>query len=238
MATNRFPLPKFKANEPLLAQLTAARLNAILDAIDRAGVIFGDNVRGRFTSTGTIIDAKPQGASSGLGDISFAMEEASPGATGASGPSASHRISIVDGKVNGHFPDGMGSGDYVLPIEDTKVADGHSAIIFVGASIDFSTLAVGALDHSLWLQATRDDAVVGGMPGEAESRVDWTDHVGTIFLYYPIGFCYLDSHSRFQIQQTYLGDINYQFSMGAYNGVPAIIPINTAIGWLDTTDDS
>lgn len=53
--------PRFEGNAPLLPQLTATRLNGILDALERCYVQFGDNVTGIRTSGGVILRAEAGG---------------------------------------------------------------------------------------------------------------------------------------------------------------------------------
>lgn len=55
-----FNFERFVAGKPLLEQLSAQRLNAILDAIDRNRPEFGDNVTGQRTPGGVIIRADAQ----------------------------------------------------------------------------------------------------------------------------------------------------------------------------------
>lgn len=65
MATGSFKLERFQAGQPLLDQLTATRLNAILDAIDRSRIQFGANVTGQFSNSGTTINANPPATAGG-----------------------------------------------------------------------------------------------------------------------------------------------------------------------------
>lgn len=55
--SREFSFKRFEAGKPLLEQLTAERLNAMLDAISRNRPEFGDNVTGQRTPGGTIIRA-------------------------------------------------------------------------------------------------------------------------------------------------------------------------------------
>ena len=52
--------PPFVAGKPLLDQLTADRMNAIEDAINRLQVVFGDNVTGFRTPGGVIVRASAE----------------------------------------------------------------------------------------------------------------------------------------------------------------------------------
>jgi hypothetical protein len=63
-----FNFPKFRAGEPLLPQLTAERLNALVDAMDRNRVEFGDNITGQRTPGGVIIRTNPRADGNG-GDL-------------------------------------------------------------------------------------------------------------------------------------------------------------------------
>jgi hypothetical protein len=62
MATQGFRLERFQAGQPLLSQLTARRLNSLIDAIEAARIRFGVNVTGQFSSAGTTINANPGGS--------------------------------------------------------------------------------------------------------------------------------------------------------------------------------
>jgi hypothetical protein len=64
--SREFSLKPFEAGKPLLPQVTADRMNAILDGVARNRVEFGDNITGQRTPGGTILraNAKSGGGSS------------------------------------------------------------------------------------------------------------------------------------------------------------------------------
>jgi hypothetical protein len=66
-----FKLPRFKSGEPLLSQLSASRLNAMLEAIEANRVLFGVNTTGQRTPAGTIIRANPPAGSGGAQPFPF-----------------------------------------------------------------------------------------------------------------------------------------------------------------------
>lgn len=65
MATQTYTLPRFKAGAPLLEQVTAERLNAILDAVEAGRIVFGKNITGTRTTSGVILRGNAGGAGGG-----------------------------------------------------------------------------------------------------------------------------------------------------------------------------
>lgn len=59
--SREFNFQRFEAGRPLLEQLTADRLNAILDGISRNRPEFGDNITGQRTPGGTILRTNARG---------------------------------------------------------------------------------------------------------------------------------------------------------------------------------
>jgi hypothetical protein len=204
MPTNqKFTLPRFKAGQPLLEQITASRPNGILDAIDRCGVIFGKNITGTRTSGGAIIRAKFNPATSGLNlNCSFLMSDA----TTTVDEIVVNKVLVADGKVNGVLPTGMGAGDYTLTIGTPE-----DALILVAVTFDPDTLSITA--RSLEVVAAAD------FP---DNEID-EFNVGHV--YFMIGFTYVDPDAGFTIYQTWLGDLNFQLIYGSLNAEPALFPV-------------
>lgn len=147
-----------------------------------------------------------QQAGGGSINASFILRNASTSDGGAA-------VKVLDGKLNGEFPSGMGFGDYVLTITNPE-----DSLIYVGATFNVETLAITT--RFLGVSTAAD------FP---ESRVD--EDGG--FLYWLIGFTYMDEDS-FKIWQSRIGDINFDFSFGVDNGGrPALIPTESGPGWLD-----
>lgn len=143
--------------------------------------------------------------------ISFLMSDVST-STGTP-PVVTNKVKVLDGKVNGTFPAGMGFGNYVLTIPHPE-----SSLIYVGLTFNPTTQAITSrfleVDQYSTPPVSRIDSLTSG------------------FLYFLIGFTYLDSGSAFKIWQTRLGDINFAFNYGEYNGLPALLPTLTDQYWL------
>lgn len=154
-------------------------------------------------------------------NISFLLQDA----TTVSGdpPVTIHKVLVFDGKINGTFPAGMGTGNYVLTIPEDVLA--ATAIIYAGITFDPQTL----LENSWFLDVKKPADV-------PESRVEDLTHG---FLYWQIGFAYNTAPvppaivGDFTIWQTLFGDINFAFSYGNYNNKPALLPVTSAPGWID-----
>lgn len=145
------------------------------------------------------------------GNISFQLINAST--TAGNPPVTTYKVLVQDGKINGTFPTGMGFGNYILPITTPS-----NAIIYAGITFNPDTLAITSRFLGVSTAAL--------FP---ESRVEDITHG---FLYWQIGFTYLAA-SVFTIWQTKLGDINFEFTYGSFNNKPALLPIDSAPGWID-----
>lgn len=197
-----YKLQRFMQGQPLLDQITADRLNAILDAIEANRPIFGTNIQGTATPNGTIIRAKPQAPTQQQPpEISFAFKRQS-GVDEDDNPVL--QVLIKDGKINGEFPDGMGFGEYALTIPD------GAGDIWAGVTFDPDTLEI----TSRFLDS-------GTFPEPPD--------FGTFYIY--LGFAFLDGGGKFQVHNTYVGDINFELVYGAFNGQPAILPVQVFAPW-------
>lgn len=148
--------------------------------------------------------------SSGVGmNCSFLMKNATVTVAGVT----TFKVLILDGKINGTFPSGMGFGNYKLTVPTQA-----TYMILAGVTFNPTTL----LETSRFLEIDLPAAV-------PESRVE---SATAGFLYWQIGFVYFTA-GKMIIWQTWLGDINFAFSYGAYNGKPALLPIHSNPGWLD-----
>lgn len=124
-----------------------------------------------------------------------------------------YKVNVFDGKVNGEFPSGMGFGEFVLTLGDP-----NDAIIYVGLTFNPTTLAITSR-----FVATSTAAAF------PESRAE---SATSGFLYWQVGFTFLDDQSLV-IVNSRLGDINFAFSYGEFNGGPALLPIDSGPGWID-----
>lgn len=148
-------------------------------------------------------------------NCSFLMKNA----TEVSGNTVTYKVLIMDGKINGNFPAGMGGGNFKLTIPNT----GQTYFIIAGLTFDPTTL----LENSFFFEPPRLAADV------PESRVEDATHG---FLYWQLGYIYFTgppANRTMTIYQTWLGDINFAFSYGQMNGRPALLPIHSNPGWLD-----
>lgn len=208
--SREFNFEPFKANEPILDQLTATRLNAMLDGINRNRVEFGDNITGTRAPGGTIVRAKFNPATAeNPTDYSFRFMDATEVVDGE----ASNKVLVLDGKINGTLPAGMGSDEYVLDLDTPE-----DSCIYAGATFDPDTLAI----TSRFLGVSTASAY-------PESRID----EGGGFLYWLLGFTYFDGDGTFRMRNTLLGDINFELVYGSMNGAPALLPVFAGPGWLD-----
>lgn len=152
-------------------------------------------------------------AQSVIGNISFRMIDASTSA--GTPPVTTYKVKVFDGKINGAYPTGMGSGNYVL-----TVANPETALIYAGVSFNPTTFAI----TSRFLQVSDNTS-----PPVSEITT-----LTTGVLYFLIGYTYKTANGTFTIWQTWLGDIYYDLMYGVLNAAPAIIPVGQAprVGWL------
>lgn len=211
-------LAKFKLAKPFGPPRLRDNFQQIVDRLNQIAPIAG---------TGIAIDEKPDGR-----QISAETNPSSPGnkaSTGGSGSQSTNphiafymsdasdggvsKVLIADGKINGTFPSGMGGGNYILTVPT-------SATYIILAGVTFNPTTLGENSWFLDIELPED------VP---ESRVEDADNG---FLYWQIGYVYF-SDDTMTIVNTKVGDINFAFSYGAYNGKPALLPIDTGPGWLD-----
>lgn len=150
---------------------------------------------------------------SALPNISFLLQDATT--TEGDPPEETNKVRVYDGKVNGQFPAGMGTGfDYVLDL-----ADPSDSLIYVGVTFNPTTL----LETSRFLGVS---TAADYPEGRVESATEG-------FLYWLLGYTYFDADGAFVVWQSTLGNINFAFSYGSYNNKPALLPIDSENGWLD-----
>lgn len=205
----------FKAGQPLLEQLTAERLNAIVEACNRSSIRFGKNVTGRQTPGGITISARGFPANGGVDlDGSFFPTDK----TTTIDDEVTNRVLINDGKINGTFPAGMGGGDYTIDLDNPEDAN-----VLAGITFDEETLEI----TSRFIQETTSEAF-------PENRIE--DGVG--FFYWPLFFTYFDDGGKFQIHIQLLGDLTVNFAYGFYNAAPALFVDGGAVSaWIELPDD-
>lgn len=130
--SREFNFPKFTAGEPLLQQLTAARLNAILDAIDRNRVEFGDNITGQRTPGGTIVRTKLGTGGGAAGTFPFELIE---GTDEADPPLPT--VSFTVGKIGNSIPTLYGTTLTDTPKHSVSSANDFKAWLQVNITAEF-----------------------------------------------------------------------------------------------------
>lgn len=154
--------------------------------------------------------ATTQIAGQSVPNITFLVSDASNIVSGQ----PNNRVLVADGKINGQYPAGFGSGNFILDLNTPE-----DALIYFGVTFNPTTLAETS---RFCAESTSSDF--------PESRVESATEG---FLYWLQAFTYFDTNGVFQIRNVRAGDINFSFSYGAQNGQPALLPINSDQGWLD-----
>jgi hypothetical protein len=125
--SREFNFEPFKANEPILDQLTATRLNAILDGINRNRIEFGDNITGTRTAGGAIVRAKV-GAGGAANPFPFKCNVANI--------DGANTLTLYPGYVGGIMPTMAGTAlDSVDPIPKLFPEDDGSVFLRVNIGI-------------------------------------------------------------------------------------------------------
>lgn len=210
--------------EKMESALRDAKPNALKDGLGLRGhnrdqvrrfTDFGDGSIERSTRTETAIEDEQAATTQQVGfspNISFLLKDA----TTTTGGVVSNKVKVYDGKINGEFPTGMGTGDYVIDL-----ADPDDSVIYAGVTFNPTTLDITSRFVGVSTQA--------GFP---ESRVE-SETEG--FLYWQIGYTYFDDDGVFTIWNTKLGNIDFAITYGA-NGSPArphMLPVDSQPGWID-----
>jgi hypothetical protein len=144
----------------------------------------------------------PEGAAAAADpDITFFLSDATT--SDGDPPVTTNKVFVADGKISGEFPSGMGTGEYILDLDDPA-----DALIYAGVTFDPTSLAI-----------TSRFLGVSGSGDFPESRVDAVDGG---FLYWLLGFTFFDEDDAFRIVMNRTGDIEVIFSYGGNNGQPAL----------------
>lgn len=149
-------------------------------------------------------------AAAAIPNIAFLLENASNIVDGE----PNNRVNVLDGKINGQYPIGMGFGEYIIDLSNPE-----DAIIYVGITFNPTTLEI----TSRFL----GESTAALFP---ESRVESATEG---FAYWQLGFTFFDADGAFTIWQTKLGNIDFEFVYGALNGKAALLPVDTQPGWMD-----
>lgn len=208
----------FEAGKPLLPQLTAERLNGLVDAINRNRPEFGDNITGQRTPAGVILRAKFQPSAANTDpDLAFFMSDATT--TEGDPPEVSNKILINNGKINGEFPTGMGTEDYVLDVDDPS-----DCLIHLLVTFDPDTLEILSRDIAT--------STAAAFPDDGFDLP--TEGVGQFAQM--LGFTYFDSDDDFRIHQVYVGDLNFKIIYGQNNGKASALVVPCYSDWMDIPD--
>jgi hypothetical protein len=244
-----FNFPKFKAGEPLLPQLSAERLNAIIDALDRNRVEFGDNVTGQRTPGGTIVRANAKGGG-GDGDFPFQLTIGKRPAD----PTL-YRVRISDGKVNNEWPDvgddAMGvTGSRYLNIENVANSNIFIRVMFNALTNHIERLDIYEKPNETY-PSNKITALVSGedpVPGACDDvdlpTADPPAGYGSIYIM--LGFTYLQppppgspegTESTPQAFNLRRDHQNFEFVYGSNNGLPAVLLVDVPSGWTRVPED-
>jgi hypothetical protein len=211
-------IPPFVAGKPLLDQLTAERLNAMLDLIESKGVQLGNHMTGFQTSSGMIIRSKAVTAGGKTPvDASFVVSL-------IAGPNPDDPdvdiplISVRDGKVNGEFPEGMGTGSLQVRAPSDVYDD---CLIYVEIKFDGNSLDLTSLDVKTTVASAFPANTITSSGGTTE---------GTINVM--VGFTYIDPSGTPHAFNTHVGDINFELVASSLNGAPALLPVAIFGGFL------
>lgn len=199
--------PRFIDNPGAIPKVTIVPASPLLD--QPRGSITKNIPSDPFGTTFQEVSSSSQGTNL---QVAFALSNASS-STGDP-PVTTYKAKIFDGKVNGQYPTGMGFNNYVLTVPNP-----NDCLIYVGITFNPTTLAITSV-----FAATSTAAAY------PESRVE-TPSSG--FLYYLIGFTFLDVHNAFHVVNARLGNINFVLIYGSQNGNPALLPVDSEPGWLD-----
>lgn len=162
-------------------------------------------------------NAAPGAAAATDPDISFFLSDAS--VTEGDPPVESNKILVNAGKVNGEFPDGLGTEDYII-----DVADPADCLVYVLVTFDPDTLEI--------LSRQVGASTAAAFPDDGIGVVE--DGVGQFAQL--LGFTYFDSDDDFRIHQVYLGDINFKIIYGQNGGVASALAIPCFSDWMDIPD--
>lgn len=149
-------------------------------------------------------------------NISFLLRDAST--TSGRPPITTNKVMVLDGLINFMSPDGMGTGDFVLVIDDPA-----ESVIYAEVGFNPTTLLETSRLIKVWKPAD------GAFP---ESRVE---DPTTGFLIYQIGYTFLDTDGKMLVWNVWVGDINFAFGYGVVNAKRGLLPMSSPPGWLDLT---
>ncbi len=176
MATSSlvFKLEPFKAGAPLVDQLTAERLNAMLAAIAQCQISFGANISGTRLPSGVILRAKPQGGSGGGGVPSpFLVQRAKDNSV-----PPYPVLKLYPGRIANKMPTLGG-----VPLDQDPAAPTQPWLYYPGE--DFQILLkvqIDRLDPSSDFQSNISEVKVIASTDEDEVSEDDLDDGGSVFL--------------------------------------------------------
>jgi hypothetical protein len=238
-----FNFPKFRAGEPLLPQLSAERLNAIIDAIGRNRIEFGDNVTGQRTPGGTIVRANAK-STGGDSNFPFLLQLG----TRPDEPTQ-YLVGISDGKVNNEWPDVGTDAMGVTGSRSLNITNVENCNVFIRVMFNARTNNQERLDiferpnetyptnKITWLDpatAITPDAC------DAVDNPDDPPPAGYGAFHIMLGFTYLKpppvgappgTPSTPTVFNLMVGNVNYALFYGADDGIPSVLPVATYSPW-------
>jgi hypothetical protein len=234
-------LKEVKAGQDIWDVVTAKRMNAIQSAI--ISLLKGDNVNSgpgirKKTGDGWFTLSAAAGPDLAA-DTNIAFYLSFYGAE-QKDDKIEYKVLIFDGKINGTFPDGMGQGKYILKLEKPE-----DSLFYVGVTFSPDTLkitsrfcGVSTAQNFPKSEVTKDKPKTppgppGTPPPVPPPGTPPKPDTFTGYLYWMIGFSYIDQKGVFKIVQTRLGDVNFELIYGANNAKPALLPVDVGIPWIN-----
>ncbi|CAN5463251.1 hypothetical protein BH20VER3_BH20VER3_00980 [soil metagenome] len=177
-----FQLSPFKTGEPLLAQLSAERMNAILDAVDRVTPLSGQNTRVQVTPGGRLIHAQPAGQTGAAAKTPFLVFKTSDNSV-----PPYPILKLVPGKIAGIVPTlnagGTNAAGAKLDVPDDAsgahpwlYTPGHDFSIYLRCNLDLVTPSsqYRSVISSVRVVTSDDaDAVVDRANNTQELQIVW-----------------------------------------------------------------
>jgi hypothetical protein len=230
-----------QAGQDIFEVVTAKRINAIQSAI--AGLVRCDNINSGPGVRKKVGDGWVTLSAGGF-DTGFEVKIAfylTLNGSKLNDNKVVYKVAIFDGKINGTFPAGMGTG-FPYEMELKKPED---SLIYAGVTFSPDTLkitsrfcGVSTAQDFPKSEVTKDKPKTppgppGTPPPGTPPGTPPKPDTFTGYLYWMLGFTYLTPKNEFRMVQTRLGDINFELIYGANNAKPALLPVDVGIPWIN-----
>lgn len=249
-------LTPLKPGESLFKQLTATRVNAIQEMI--RALARGDNIATgpkvrKKTGAGWItldFDGDDGGnRSSTTMPFRLRIVARTPPEPGQ------YAVEILDGKVNNEWPDVGTNAMGVTGSRNLDIANIENSNIFIRVMFNALTNKIQRLDiyerPNETYPTNKITALVSGVdpvPGACDDVDSPTANppAGYGSLYIMLGFTYLKppppgsppgTAATPQAFNLRLGNQNFEFIYGSFNGLPGLLPVDVSSGWTVIPDD-